>query len=348
MNDNAGNGIRGLRASPSPKLFKILRNCYGIDIEENAIDLGGSSSLNLLVYNGINKYVIRIYRPYVTEARLEDIQRIRLKLNDCRIPCSEVIATLDGHTWTMFDDRLMEVEYYVDHDAKMDSWERLVIGLSALGRIHTILRDIKVSTDTKRPMFANHIEPYDVISRTMNGIQRIRAWEDKSPSEIQLADSAEELAHLLSRIERGIVEALPRQLVHGDFWDNNILFQNDQIVLITDFDFMGERARIDDVALTLYFTCLKYYKEHSSDDYIDKLGELVDAYNSGLDYPLTRMEQAALPLAIARQPLWSIGVWIALLDDEKLARRHAAEVGWDTEWAIKIIHDLDKWQSAFS
>lgn len=347
MNDNAGSGIRGLRASPSPKLFKILRDCYGIDVEENAIDLGGSSSLNLLVYNAINKYVIRIYRPYVTQARLEDIQRIRHQLTNGGIPCSEVIATLDGQTWTMFDGRLMEVEYYVVHNSKMDSWERLLIGLPILGRIHTILHNIKVCDDTRKPMFANHIEPQDVINKTNDGIKRIRAWDNKSPSEIQLADSAEELAHLLSRIERGIVEALPRQLVHRDFWDTNVLFQNDQIVLITDFDFMGERARIDDIALTLYFTCLEYYKEHSSEDYIERLCELVDAYNTGLDYPLTRAERIALPLAIARQTLWSIGVWVALLDDEKLARQHANEVVWDIEWAIKIIHDLDNWRSAF-
>ena len=36
---------------------------------------------------------------------------------------------------------------------------------------------------------------------------------------------------------------------------------------------------------------------------------------------------AALPLAMARQPLWSIGGWVALLDDEEAARQAMEETG---------------------
>jgi hypothetical protein len=46
--------------------------------------------------------------------------------------------------------------------------------------------------------------------------------------------------------------------------------------------------------------------------------------DSGLDDPLTHPERAALPLAMARQPLWAVGRWIALLDDESRARRLAS------------------------
>jgi Ser/Thr protein kinase RdoA (MazF antagonist) len=59
---------------------------------------------------------------------------------------------------------------------------------------------------------------------------------------------AEELAELVGQAEAGLVARLPRQLVHGDFWDNNVLFRHGRPVLVCDFDFMGERARIDDLA----------------------------------------------------------------------------------------------------
>jgi len=344
--DNAGSGLRGLRASMSLELFEALRDCYGIDSGEDVVDLGGSSNLNLLVSDDTRQYVLRVYRPYVTEARLEDIQLVKRELTARGVPCSEVVATQDGQTWIMLDGRLVEVEYYVEYDADMDTWERLEIGLPILGRLHTILRDVKVSADTKRPLFANHIEPHDALNRTLHGARRIRKWDDPSPAELRLADAAEELAHLVFSAERVLVAALPRQLVHGDFWDNNVFFRDGSVVLVADFDFLGERARIDDLALTLYFTCLKYPEDRLSDHRLQRLRRLVDAYDSGLEDPLTSAECAALPLAIARQPLWSVGGWVALLDDEGSARQHAAGIGWDVEWAIRIVREIDRWQGA--
>ena len=346
--DNAGSGLRGLRATPSLELFKALYDCYEIDGGEDIFDLGGSSNLNLLVSNGFRQYVLRVYRPYVTETRLGDIHLVRRELNARGVPCPEVVATRYGQPWIMLDGRLVEVEHYVEHDADMDSWERLETGLPILGKIHTILRDIKVSADTRRPLFANHIEPHDALNRTLHGTRRIREWDNPSPAELRLADAAEELAHLVSSAELDLVAALPRQLVHGDFWDNNVFFRDGRVVLVTDFDFMGERARIDDLALTLYFTCLKYPENRLSDDRLRRLRGLVDAYDSGLDDPLTGAEREALPLAIARQPLWSVGGWVALLDDEGSARRHAAEIGWDVEWALRIVCEIDRWQAAFA
>ncbi|MFC1713573.1 hypothetical protein ACFL6S_07895, partial [Candidatus Poribacteria bacterium] len=97
-----------------------------------------------------------------------------------------------------------------------------------------------------------------------------------------------------------------------------------------------------------YFTCLKYPEDRLSDHRLRRLRGLVDAYDSGLDDPLTGAEREALPLAIARQPLWSIGGWIALLDDEESARQHAAGTGWEVEWALRIMSEIDRWQEAFA
>ncbi len=78
------------------------------------------------------------------------------------------------------------------------------------------------------------------------------------------------------------------------------------------------------------------------------LRELVDAYDTGLDEPLTPAERAALPLAIARQPLWGIGGWVALLDDEQAARRHAAGMGTEIDLGLHIVRDIQRWQKAFA
>jgi homoserine kinase type II len=65
------------------------------------------------------------------------------------------------------------------------------------------------------------------------GVERIQGW-DPTPAERRLAAVAEELAERVIQAEAGLVARLPRQLVHGDFWDNNVLFRHGRPVLVAD------------------------------------------------------------------------------------------------------------------
>ncbi len=345
--DDAAGGLRGLRASPLPQLFEALRDHYGIEAADDSHDLGGSSNLNLLVAGAEAPCIVRVYRPYVTTARLEAIQTVRRHLSRGGVPCAEAIATRDGQPWIVFDDRLVEMERYVEHDAEMDSWERLQAGLPWLGRIHTLLRSLDVGDEGRSPIFANHIEPQDTLAQTLGGTRRIRGW-GPSAIELRLAESTEQLASLVSAAEQDFASLLPRQLVHGDFWDNNVFFRNGEVALVADFDFMGERARIDDLALTLYYTCFLLLEEGLSGNPLQRLRALIDAYDRELAEPLSSAERAALPWTIARQPLWSIGGWVALLDDESRARQHAAGMHGEVEWALRVAHEAERWQEAFA
>ncbi|HEX8683376.1 MAG TPA: phosphotransferase [Ardenticatenaceae bacterium] len=333
-----------LRANASSGLFDALYHSYGIRCGDGVRDLGGSSNLNLFVPDARYRYVVRVYRPWVTTARLAAMHAVRQQLERGGVPCAQPISTLNGETWIRVDDRLVEVEPYVEYDAKMDSWERLEAGLPLLGRIHTLLRSLVLNEDGRHAPAANHIEPREVLAGVRRGTRRIRQW-GASEAELQLAVASEELARLVARAERG-VEGLPRQMVHGDYWDNNVLFREGRVVLVADFDFMGERARIDDLALTLYYANSAFVDNPVSDDHLLRLRTLVNAYNTGLDEPLTRAERAALPLALVRTPLCFIAM-IAVVDSTSGARQLAAEMAQDITWALAIVRNLDRWQSAF-
>jgi ATP-dependent Clp protease adaptor protein ClpS len=185
--DDADRGRRGLRARPSPDLFRALREHWGLRVVHGGSDLGGSSSLNLLVGDG---------------------------------------------------GRLLEVEAWVDHDAVMDSWERLAAAMGLLARTHDLLRAVEAGEAGRRPRFANHLEPADVLAQARRGTARIRGW-GPAAEEAGLADAADQLAERVAEAEAGLVPQLPRQLVHGDFWDDNVLFRNGRPVLLADFDFMA-------------------------------------------------------------------------------------------------------------
>lgn len=348
-NDTGETVARGpaLRARLGPTLLQTVRDRYGLGDGLAAIDLGGSSNLNLLVTGAAGRYVVRVYRPWITPDRLAAIQLVRRTLHSGGVPTPETVFALDGSGWIVVDDRLVEVERYGEHDGNMDSWERIEAGLPWLGRIHTLLQPVDVSPDGKRPAASNNVEPLIAAAWTRRGTQRIRGW-NSSPEDLRLADASEELADLVNAAERELIPQLPRQLVHGDFWDNNVLFRHGKVELITDLDFMGERARIDDLALTLYYTNSKYSEGRDSPERIGRLRILVDAYDSGLDHhPLCAVERAALPLALARAPLCFIGM-IAFVDTEQGGRDLAAEMRLDVEWALAIARHCERWQDGFA
>ncbi len=242
--------------------------------------------------------------------------------------------------------RLVEVEEYVERDADMDTWERVEAGLPVLARMHEALEPLKVSSESRVPRFVNHIQPEEALEATALGAARMRSWIEADNLK-RLAESAEELARLVDEGEQELTLTLPRQLVHGDFWDNNVFFRDADMVLANDFDHMGERPRIDDLALTLY-SHLEFPMEEGPERRMRRLCALVDAYDSGLASHLTSKERAALPLAIARQPLWSIGGWIATLDDDATARSHADGMHAAVEFGLSLMRDLPRWQRALA
>jgi Ser/Thr protein kinase RdoA (MazF antagonist) len=345
--DEADGGLRGLRARPGPGLWRALHDHWGLGRWAEAVDLGGSSSLNLVVGDDDRRHVVRVHRPHVPPERLGAIHEARRALLAGGVPCAPPVPTLHGAAWVNVEGRLVEVELYVDHDTVMDSWQRLEAGMALLAQAHSLLRHLEVGQEGRRPRFANHLEPAHVTASVRRGTARIRAWEP-TPAERRLAASAEELAELVAQAEAGLVSRLPPQLVHGDFWDNNVLFRGGRPVLLADFDFMGERARIDDLAFTLHCARCDLGAEDGPAQEPARLGRLVAGYDAGLDLPLSAAERAALPVAMARQPLSSIGGWVARLDDQATARRHAARVGPELAAARQIMTELGRWQHAFA
>jgi Ser/Thr protein kinase RdoA (MazF antagonist) len=343
--DDAGGGRRGSRAAVSAELWEVMAAGWAIPRQQGR-DLGGSLNLNLLVSRGDDRLVVRVHRPSVSQPRLQDIQAVRDRLDAAGIPCSALVAARDGARWARAGDRLVEVERFIPHDATMNTPHRLARGLPLLARIHALLADMEVSPAGRAVEFANHIEPGRVLSGTRAGTARIRSWQP-TPDERRLAGQAERLAELVAAGEARSTARLPRQLVHGDFWDDNVFFRGENPAFVADFGFTAERARIDDLALTLYYADTEFGLV-TSQDRIAALRPLVHAYASGLSTPLTGAERQALPWAVARQPLWGIGGWVAMLDDERTARAHARATFPAIGRALQLITDMQAWRDGLS
>jgi Ser/Thr protein kinase RdoA (MazF antagonist) len=346
IRDDADGGRRGRRPELTSSLICSLQAHYGLPEPTFLADLGGSVHLNLQWASDGHLAVVRVYRAHVSQPRLEAIQQARLVLAGGGVPTARIVESRAGLPFVAVDRHLAEVEEYVEFDAIMDDWDRLATGLPLLGRVHCLLAELNADGAGADAPFANYISRSDALAGTRRGTARIRSWRPTA-AEAAIADAADRLAGLVSDAEDR-APSLPHQLVHGDFWHNNVCFLGGVPVLVADLDFMGSRSRVDDLALVLYFALCEVPRHDLSTVGLGHVVSLARAYETGLDEDLTADERAALPLAMARQPLWSIGGWVARLDDDAAARAHAAGCGQELEAGLVIMTDLGRWQAALS
>ena len=139
---------------------------------------------------------------------------------------------------------------------------------------------------------------------------------------------------------------LRSQLGHGDFWGNNVRFRGGDVALVTNLDFMCERLRVDDLALTLYFASFNL-AGLTARAAMKHLAGLVGAYDGGerrIPCPPWKGQPCRSPWLARRSG--PSGVWAALLDDECAARRHIrghlAVVGR----GLDVLAPVERWQEA--
>jgi homoserine kinase type II len=310
-------------------LLELVHREWGLPAERGR-DLGGSYNLNLLV---AGSWVVRVYGPWVSADRLAAVQAVRSSLRERGWPIPSLRLSCAGAGFTRLGSRLVEVEAYVGDGFPMESWGDLEVGLPWLARLHDALGSLAFEPAAAEPLVANHLDAARVLADTAEAFEAIRGWAS-TPDELRCLAVAERAAAALAEAPSFDV---PEQLVHGDFWHDNVGLDGSELVRLGDFDFAGVRPRIDDLALTLFFANEQHGRHDLSDARLDQLRRLVDRYDAALAAPLSSAERAALPYAIARSPLTFVR---DLADGSPFHRAELVELrGPEYAWCLRALDD---------
>jgi homoserine kinase type II len=338
---DAGRGTRGLKPTITPAVVDAVQRTWDLNLDR-AVALGGSTGLNFLVDARHGRLVVRVHRAHITAARVHALQAAREAAALGGVPTARTILGRHGERYACADSWVIEVEEFIDSDAKMDTLPRIRQAMPLLARLHAALDRVNLPDAADDLRFGNYLAAVEVAAKNAAGVQRVRGLHS---SLHPIADMADAVAAQLAATPAS-TDPLPDQWCHGDYWDTNVLFRNGHIVLVADFGFMNRRPRIDDLALTLYFT-LWELDTAGHPNPAAELAALVDAYDPGAQRPLADDERSALPLALARQSLWSIGVWAVELDDDAAVIAHLQGHDAALTRALDILEHIDQWHSAF-
>jgi homoserine kinase type II len=225
----------------------------------------------------------------------------------------------------------------------MNTPELMLLGFTQLARVHDVLRSAALPAEAHQVQLANHIGASEAAEATRRGAERIRQWADENLG--RFADAVTLHVDEVTTAEGDYQREQLVQVVHGDFWDNNVLFRRFRVAAVLDFGFMADRARVDDLALPFWFHLLEPGRQLPTLDDVALLRQLVRTYDQASEAPLSGAERASLPLAIARQPAWSVGGWVLRLGEAD-AVRHAYDVSAELPVALSVMRHLQTWQHA--
>lgn len=332
----------GPRALLSAGLLHTLEQHYAFGPIHTYRDLGGAYNLNARVETPRGIYVARVYRPWITAQRLRALHALKHWLHTQQLPIVLPIPTVAGNTLTTYQDRLIEVERFLPHSDAPELRACYAQAFALLGRFHTVLAGYTHAATFPQPLVENYGLPAILtqwVEQTKHRIQQLSHVQ--AAEAVAVCDKTIELLEYLSLWWREAEHQLPRQLVHGDYGVGNLLWQDHQVVAIGDFDFLAFHERIFDIAYPLYWMCARLDPVMDPQGWAwDQVAAMISHYNTSSHQPLVSEERRAIPLEMARVPLY----WIAeagFLEDPTDAVLSYTKGVAAAQWLIEHADEID-------
>ncbi len=300
----------GPRAEYTSALVAAVAKHFGLGTVVECKDLGGTYNLNLFVHTLRGEYVIRIYRPWVGPERLACLHHIKQGLIATNFSLPIPLGWVSESQLGLTSNRLIEVEAFVFSKGVTDTWARYIEAFSMLGRLHQALHEQTKTIRFVSPVVHNYGQPMHLLNWLGQTRQKVKqqGLTDSVRKALAVCEETKDLLRVMQSWWEQRGRHLPRHLVHGDYGGENILWSQERIVALLDFDMVDIHERVFELAYSLYWMLMRLEREKPPAAWSwHKLRVLFEAYQTGGGCGLSVEEHRSLPLEMGRVPLY----WIA-------------------------------------
>lgn len=291
-------------------LHPILKT-YNLGSSQVVDQFEGTNTAYIIQHTS-GKYIVKCMTYSLGQEQLDQlIQSCALMdhLHQNGFPCPKPVKNTNGAYVTQHNNSNYHI---LTHIAGQTDWvnitpHRLNQAGACMGQFHH-----------HQQTFPNLPQPVDLRERITNSLHRIQAeWDQFGMHRSDIRQAAEEaLENLNTRWQKQI--GLTHGLMHTDATPGNVLFQNDQLTALIDFELIPGTLLFDQCMSVIRWAARFDLQTTTSHLDLDGLYTFINAYHQ--HRPLPQAEQNILKDTLLLAATWSWGRQRAHLPSDSLWR----------------------------
>jgi aminoglycoside phosphotransferase (APT) family kinase protein len=292
------------------------------------------------------KYVLKRYLYHNRVQKLQLILTLLSYLKSQNFPVNYTISTKNNKLFCELEGGLYTLHRFIDgttyKKTSQLNREQFVDAIKTLVRYHTVVWNLNLEGET----IESSVLPVVYTENTQWLRSYINKHRDIFTSSIDYQFIMRQIDKMEFFLSENSYNSLPRIIIHGDYRAANLVFKDNQVVGVLDWDLVQYAPRLVDVCGKLAENSIKNIKMNSKlDEFIDFLLIYQSfAYKNGVE--LSTNEITTIP-EIFRATLFQMGINLALFLKDKQSRTvEKYELGEDIEQkrfnkALRLLHILD-------
>lgn len=257
---------------------------YELDQPHIVSSFPGERNDNFLIEDRTGRrLVIRRFRRNPDRARIAFQLDVQEHLSRAGVPTAAIVATRDRRRITPGEPPCVAFEYIDGAHYAFTSLAQLKAAARTLAHLHDTLDTLRI----------------DDVPTAMN--PHVERWWQLPGQEIE-ALGATVRPHDLALLQRTVAQLdldacarLPAGFIHGDFHGRNLIFSQDEVAAVLDFDVVHRTVRAVDVARSM----LAFARPQRGSIYVRTEFATTFLAEYQRHRPLTDPERAALPTLLA-------------------------------------------------
>lgn len=207
---------------------------YDLDLVDYEPIEGGAGNTSYLLRARKSEYVLTIFE--ITMSRVVDLSKLLLVLEENEFPTTRLLYLADGGTVTINQGKPVLVKPYISGQVVKNLNGAMLMQVGAvMARLHEI--------PVPRFLPDKHVYGLQTFPRIMghNIDPEYETW----------------LAKKYTFLKKNIPSSLPRGLIHGDLFYDNVLFEEEEFKAVIDFEEACQYYKVFDLGMAIVGLCME-------------------------------------------------------------------------------------------